>query len=136
MLTEIATPAGFNIDVEVYEITVESGQAYQLEITNTPKSPIYIQKVDDKGNPLMGAQFRVTTMNGAMVGTVTTGHTGYAIIPYAEPGWYVIEETTQPYNSVDLRGGSSHSVSIEDLKNSVKIVSGDEKGFKTNLKKC
>jgi hypothetical protein len=40
-----------------------------------------------------------------------------------------LSENTQWYNSVDLRGGVSHSVSIEDLKNSVKVVSGDEKGF-------
>ena len=95
-ITEIAAPDGFNIDVAVYEITIESGQAYRLEITNTPQSPIYVSKVDDKGNPLMGAQFKITTMNGAMVGTVTTGRTGYAIIPYAEPGWYVVEEVCAP----------------------------------------
>jgi uncharacterized surface anchored protein len=77
-------------------VTIESGQAYQIEFNNTAQSPIYIQKVDDKGNPLMGAKFKVTTMNGAMVGTVTTGRTGYAIIPYAEPGWYVVEEIQAP----------------------------------------
>ena len=40
-----------------------------------------------------------------------------------------LSENTQYYNSVDLRGNVSHSVSIEDLINSVKVVSGDEKGF-------
>ena len=35
-------------------------------------------------------------MNGAMVGEVETGRTGYAIIPYAEPGWYVVEEIQAP----------------------------------------
>ena len=40
-----------------------------------------------------------------------------------------LSSNTQEYNSVDLRGGVSHSVSIEDLKNSVKVISGDEKGF-------
>lgn len=56
----------------------------------------YIQKVDGQGEPLAGAKFKVTTMNGAMVGTVTSGRTGYAIIPYAEPGWYVVEEVQAP----------------------------------------
>jgi len=42
---------------------------------------------------------------------------------------FKLSENTQAYNSVDLRGNVSHSVSIEDLKNSVKVVSGDEKGF-------
>jgi uncharacterized surface anchored protein len=96
LITEITAPDGYNIDNAAHEVTIESGQAYSLEFTNTAKLPIYIQKVDDKGNPLMGAKFKVTTMNGAMVGTVTTGRTGYAIIPYAEPGWYVVEEIAAP----------------------------------------
>jgi hypothetical protein len=43
--------------------------------------------------------------------------------------YFRLSENTAPYNSVDLRGNVSHSVSIEDLKNSVKVISGDEKGF-------
>jgi len=96
LITEIEAPDGFNIDRETHEVTIEYGKPYKLEITNTAKSPIYIQKVDDKGNPLMGAKFVVKTMNGAMVGTVTSGRTGYAIIPYAEPGWYIVEEVQAP----------------------------------------
>ena len=83
LITEIQSPDGYDIDNTVHEVTIEQGQAYQIEFTNTAKSPIYIQKVDNQGNPLMGAKFKVTTMNGAMVGTVTTGRTGYAIIPYS-----------------------------------------------------
>jgi hypothetical protein len=37
---------------------------------------------------------------------------------------------TKWLDSVTYKGSVSHSVSIEDLKNSVKAVSGDEKGFK------
>lgn len=96
IITEIAAPDGYNIDTATHEVTIEFGQAYTIELTNTPKSPIYIQKVDDKGEPLAGAKFKVTTMNGAMVGTVTSGRTGFAIIPYAEPGWYVVEEVQAP----------------------------------------
>lgn len=96
LITEIQAPDGYNIDTSTHEITIEFARAYELEFTNTPKSPLYIQKVDEKGNPLIGAKFKVTTMNGAMVGTVESGRTGYAIIPYAEPGWYVVEEIQAP----------------------------------------
>jgi uncharacterized surface anchored protein len=96
LVTELQAPDGYNIDNATYEVTIEYGRIYKLEVTNTPKSPIYIQKVDDKGAPLIGAKFKVTTMNGAMVGTVTSSRTGYAIIPYAEPGWYVVEEIQAP----------------------------------------
>jgi hypothetical protein len=40
-----------------------------------------------------------------------------------------LSTNTQWLDSVEYRGNVSHSVSIEDLKNSVKVVSGDEKGF-------
>jgi len=53
LITEIQAPDGYDIDNAAYEVTIEFGQAYTIEFTNTAKSPIYIQKVDDKGNPLM-----------------------------------------------------------------------------------
>jgi hypothetical protein len=40
-----------------------------------------------------------------------------------------LSTNTQWLDSAAYRGNVSHSVSIEDLKNSVKVVSGDEKGF-------
>ena len=40
-----------------------------------------------------------------------------------------LSENTREYASADLRGSVSHSVSIADMKNSVKVISGDEKGF-------
>lgn len=96
LITEIKAPDGYNIDAPTQEVTIEYGEAYEVTFTDTPKSPIYIAKVDQDGNPLAGAKFKVTTMNGAMVGEVETGRTGYAIIPYAEPGWYVVEEIQAP----------------------------------------
>lgn len=96
LITEIKAPDGYNIDAPTQEVTIEYGVAYEVTFTDTPKSPIYIAKVDQDGNPLAGAKFKVTTMNGAMVGEVETGRTGYAIIPYAEPGWYVVEEIQAP----------------------------------------
>ena len=40
-----------------------------------------------------------------------------------------LSNNTARLDSVTFRGNVEHSVSIEDLKNSVKIVSGDETGF-------
>lgn len=46
----------------------------------------------------------------------------------AYPEFRVSPNTPRTY-SVPYRGNVSHSTSIEDMKNSVKIVTGDEKGF-------
>ncbi|WP_368234057.1 SpaA isopeptide-forming pilin-related protein [Anaerotruncus rubiinfantis] len=124
VIQEIAAPDGFHIDTIEQEITMEYGKAAVVRLTNTPQSPLFIQKIDPEGNPLMGAKFKVTTMNGAMLGTYTTGKNGFAIVPYAEPGWYVVEEvqapegyvlSSQPVN-VELKSGRPAQVEFVNTK--------------------
>jgi len=95
-ITEIAPPPGFLVDRTVHEVTIAAGQRYELLVTNTPQAPILIRKVDPQGNPLLGAEFVVTTMNGAHVATVQSAHTGYAIVPNVQPGWYIVQEVRSP----------------------------------------
>ena len=58
LITEIKAPDGYNIDAPTQEVTIEYGEAYEVTFTDTPKSPIYIAKVDQDGNPLAGAKLR------------------------------------------------------------------------------
>jgi len=95
-VTEIDPPPGFVVDRAVHEVTIAAGQRYELIVTNTPRSPILIRKVDPQGNPLAGAEFTVTTMNGQHVATVQSLHTGYAIVPYVQPGWFIVSEVRSP----------------------------------------
>jgi len=95
-VTEIDPPPGYIVDRAVHEVTIAAGQRYELTITNTPRSPILIRKVNPQGYPLEGAEFVITTMNGAHVATVQSLHTGYAIVPNVEPGWFVVSEVRAP----------------------------------------
>ena len=95
-ITEVDPPPGFIVDVRSREVTIAAGQNYQLTITNTPRAPILIRKVDPQGNPLLGAEFTITTMNGGHVATVQSSHTGYALVPNVQPGWYIVRETRAP----------------------------------------
>ena len=95
-ITEAAPPPGFLVDRAVHEVTIAPGQGYELIITNTPRAPILIRKVDPQGNPLLGAEFTVKTMNGQHVATVQSAHTGYAIVPNVGPGWYIVSEVRSP----------------------------------------
>ncbi|MFQ9990621.1 prealbumin-like fold domain-containing protein [Ruthenibacterium lactatiformans] len=56
----------------------------------------YLKKVDMEGNPLAGATFRLTKMNGELVGEYTTGRNGFVTIPELDPGWYVAVEIKAP----------------------------------------
>ena len=99
-VTEVSPPPGFIVDRAVHEATIAPGQRYELIITNTPRSPILIRKVDPQGNPLLGAEFTVTTMNGQHVATVQSAHTGYAIVPNVQPGWFVVQEVRAPQGHI------------------------------------
>ncbi|MCL2588892.1 MAG: SpaA isopeptide-forming pilin-related protein, partial [Oscillospiraceae bacterium] len=94
--TEVSPPAGFVMDRNIHEFTIAEGQRFVLVVTNTPRAPIFIRKIDPQGNPLLGAEFVVTTMNGAHVATVQSAHTGYAIVPNVLPGWYIVREVRSP----------------------------------------
>jgi len=95
-ISEVAPAPGYIMDQTVHEVTIAAGQRYELTITNTPRAPILIRKVDPQGNPLLGAEFTVTTMNGAHVATVQSAHTGFAIVPNVQPGWYIVSEVRSP----------------------------------------
>jgi len=95
-ISEESPPPGFAIDREVHEVTILAGQSYELIVTNTPLAPIFIRKTDERGTPLAGAEFRVSTMNGNLVGYATSSYTGYAIIPNVQPGWHLVEEVRSP----------------------------------------
>jgi len=95
-ILEESPPPGFVKDQEFFEVTISAGQSYELIVPNTPLAPIFIRKTNERGEPLAGAEFRVTTMNGALVGYARSSYTGYAIIPNVQPGWHLVEEVRSP----------------------------------------
>lgn len=96
VVKEIAAPDGYVIDMEQQEIQLSAGEVKELRFENTPASPVILKKVDADGNPLAGAQFRLTKMNGELVGEFTTGRNGYVTVPELDPGWYVAVEIKAP----------------------------------------
>ena len=124
LIEETIAPDGYNIDTASKEVTIEYGKITVVEFHDTPKSPLFILKIDESGNPLHSAKFVVKTMNGEMVGTYTSGLNGYAIVPYAEPGWYIIEEIQAPNGyildtapqNVELKSGKPATVEFINIK--------------------
>ena len=96
VVTEITAPNGYIIDQQEQEILLNPGEEKTLRFENTPASPVILKKVDMEGNPLAGATFRLTKMNGELVGEYTTGRNGFVTIPELDPGWYVAVEIKAP----------------------------------------
>lgn len=69
VVTEIQAPPGFIIDTQSQTIQIKEGRTVSLTFKNQPKGELIIQKRDSAtGQPLAGAEFRVTTASGCEVG--------------------------------------------------------------------
>lgn len=97
VVTEISAPAGYITHSTPQEVQLSAGETKTLTLENTPKSPVILKKVDaSTGKPLSGAVFRLSKMNGELVGEYETGRNGYITAPGLEPGWYVAVEIQAP----------------------------------------
>ena len=98
VLTELRAPDGYTIDTPSTNVVIgEGGDTQTLVITNTPKGGLLIKKMDSvTKEPLSDVTFKVTTADGAVVGTSNgeyrTDSNGYISIPGLEPGAYIVQE--------------------------------------------
>ena len=111
VVTETRAPAGFLIDTQSQTVQIKAGRTVSLTFKNQPKGQLIVQKRDSvTGQPLPGAEFRVTTAAGCEVGLdgvigsstltqnglFTTDSNGEIRITNLAPGAYVLTETKAP----------------------------------------
>lgn len=102
VVTETEAPEGYVKDTEPQTIQIGTdGGTYKVQFQNQPIGSLVILKKDaDNGNPLSGAQFKVTTSKGTVVGTnngiFTTDSNGSITITNLEKGSYIVEEVKAP----------------------------------------
>ncbi len=69
VVTEVRAPDGFILDTQSQTIQVKEGRTVTLTFKNQPRGKLIVQKRDSiSGQPLSGAQFRLTTASGCEVG--------------------------------------------------------------------
>lgn len=96
-ISEISTLRDYILDTEprIVEVTISDDVIVLFE--NTIKGGLQVKKVDvDTGEPLAGAKFRITRLDGTLIGEYTSSRTGFISIPYIDNCWVVIEEIQQP----------------------------------------
>ena len=140
VVTETRAPDGFLIDTQSQTIQIREGRTVSLTFKNQPKGELIIQKRDSAtGQPLPGAEFRVTTAAGCEVGLdgvigdttltqngiFTTDANGEIHISNLAPGAYVVTEIRAPQgyvmdspsvNVVIGQGGDTQTVVITNSK--------------------
>ena len=146
VVTETRAPAGFILDTQSQTVQIKEGRTVSLTFKNQPKGAIIIQKRDSAtGQPLSGAEFRVTTAAGCEVGLdgvigtstltqngiFTTDAQGEIKITNLAPGAYVLTELKAPSgyvmdrastNVVIGQGGDTQTVVVTNSKAGTLVI--------------
>ena len=102
VVTERIAPEGYACDTKPQTIEIGTdGATYKVHFQNQPMCSLVILKKDaDSGNPLSGAQFKVTTSKGDVIGRnngiFTTDSNGSITISYLAKDSYIVEEVKAP----------------------------------------
>jgi len=146
IVTETKAPDGYIIDTQSQTVQIKEGRTVSLTFKNQPKGKLMIQKRDSAtGQPLPGAEFRVTTAAGCEVGLdgvigtatltqngiFTTDGQGEITITNLAPGAYVINEIKAPTgyvmdspstNVVIGQGGDTQTVIVKNSKAGTLVI--------------
>ena len=96
-ILEVEAPKGYILDEVKQDVEVTGYKNQIVEFTNKMKAGLQILKIDyNTGKPLADAKFRVSKMNGKIIGEYITSRTGYINIGDLDEGWYIIEEIQAP----------------------------------------
>lgn len=90
---ETATIPGYILDQTPQTFKVKKDESLVLEYENKPLSGLQIRKTDAvTGLPLAGVEFKVTELDGRLVGNYTTPESGIIFIENLKPGYFVVQE--------------------------------------------
>ena len=108
-------PAGYVMDTHVQSVTITKGQNAEVLFTATGKASLQITSADaTTGKRLPDTKFRVTKMNGDIVGEYNTGSDGSILVPNLDDGYYIVEEIGVPAGYVMVQ--ATQTVRIEKGK--------------------
>lgn len=146
IVTETRAPDGYLIDTQSQTVQIKEGRTVSLTFKNQPKGKLIIQKRDSAtGQPLSGAEFRVTTAAGCEVGLdgvigtstltqngiFTTDGQGEITITNLAPSAYVINEIKAPTgyvmdrastNVVIGKNGDTQTVIVKNSKAGTLVI--------------
>lgn len=145
IVTEVEAPEGYQMDAPSQTVKMNSGDVQTLTFYDTPKGSIIIEKRDSvTKEPLSGAEFKVTTSDGAAVvgsndsissnGIYTTDASGQIKITGLKEDTYVVTEIKAPVGyemdapsqTVKLLDGDTQTLTFYDTpQNTLNIVKKD-----------
>lgn len=143
-IQEVETSANYILDKTKREVNINYDQLYTIEIGNEHKKGKFeIQTIDDKGEPIVGNEFRLKDETGKELATSTTGEAGIAIFSNINTGKYMLTQikcadghkmlADQIINITDgealkivSKNGEAYNTKLEENKNVTEINDGDD----------
>lgn len=93
---EIAVPAGVLLNPTPQTVTVKADEPTTVTFVNKYLQELTIRKVGSDNKPIANVTFKISTIEGVEVATVTTGTDGLAVVPDILPGHYKVQEVKVP----------------------------------------
>lgn len=136
IIEEVQAPQGFVMERGNQLVEVRANAAQTVTFVNHRIPTLVIEKVDNNGAPLSGAEFEVRTLAGALVTRLTSNSGGIATTT-VEPGSYVVTEVHAPRGFVldsnaqpfEARPGETTTlrfVNTPYAETSIRKISGDD----------
>ena len=121
---ETQAPNGYVLDSSVRQIVLDWGKTTVLEVKNTPRGSLRIQKVDSvTGKPLYNATFNLYDSKNNLLGEYTTDNTGMIVFAkQVTAGKYVLKEVKAPDGyvldstpiTITVKGGETTEITIKN----------------------
>ena len=104
---ETRTVSGYVLDDTPQTIKIRANETMTLKFRNAPKGALIVQKIDAAtGEPLAGAEFKITAANGELIpdnegltssnGIYRTDSNGQIVLEKLNPGAYAVTEIRAP----------------------------------------
>lgn len=130
-ILEIEAPKGYILDDVKKDVEVTGYKNQIVEFTNRAKAGLQILKVDSVTKQgLKDVKFKVSKINGEVIGTYKTDASGMIYLYSLDEGWYIVQEVstingykidTTPRN-VEVKSNVATVVEFENIPYSTLII--------------
>ena len=135
IVKETVAPDGYILNDEEMRIEIKENTPATLDVYDEQMTGITLTKVDAvSGEPLSGAVFEISTVNGALIESYTTDGAGSITTKPLEPGVYSIKETQAPdgyvlddeAKTVEVEAGHQATITVRNVpKSTIQIFKTD-----------
>ncbi len=129
VIRETATLPGYRIDTAEKLVELTPGELNTVEFENSPWPYLVIQKQGEDKQPLPGAVFKISALDGKEIGSYTTNEKGRIVLTGIDAQTVLVQEITAPEGyaldgrewEVELQWGMTTTVTLKNLPLKIEV---------------